>query len=132
MWRDIISVEMPVGKLKPNKIPERLWQHISVDFITKLLVSKGHDLILLVCNRFSKMSHFVAITEKKTTEELVRLFRDNIYVVATTRQNGTRSLLTSAKLSDGYLVVGITRELNKKPLLHCSSIYINYMWSVLQ
>ena len=27
---------------------------------------------------------------------------------------------------------GITRELDKEPSLHCSSIYINYMWSVLQ
>jgi len=39
-------------------------------------------------------------------------------VVATTHRNGTRSLLTSAKLSVGYLVVGITRELDKEPLLH--------------
>ena len=53
-------------------------------------------------------------------------------VVATTCWNGTRSLLTSAKLSVGYLVVGITRELDKELLLHCSSIYINYMWSMLQ
>ena len=53
-------------------------------------------------------------------------------VVATTRWNGTCDMLTSAKLSVGYLVVGITRELNKEPSLHCSSIYINTMWSVLQ
>ena len=52
-------------------------------------------------------------------------------VVATTCRNGTHSLLTSAKLSVGYLVVGITRELDKEPLLHCSSIYINTMWSML-
>ena len=44
-------------------------------------------------------------------------------VVATTHQNGTRSLLTSAKLLVGYLVVGITRELDKEPLLYWSSIY---------
>ena len=39
-----------------------------------------------------------------------------------------------AKLSVGYQVMngGITRELDKEPSLHCSSIYINYMWSVLQ
>ena len=55
-----------------------------------------------------------------------------VFVVATTRQNGTHSMLTSAKLSVDYLVVGITRELNKEPSLHCSSIYINTMWSVLQ
>jgi len=53
-------------------------------------------------------------------------------VVATTRWNGTCSMLTSAKLIEGYLVVGITRELDKEPLLYCSSIYINTMWSVLQ
>jgi len=53
-------------------------------------------------------------------------------VVATTRRNGTRSLLTSAKLLVGYLVVGITRELDKEPLLHCSSIYTITLWSMLQ
>ena len=41
-------------------------------------------------------------------------------------------MLTSAKLSVGYLVVKITRELNKEPSLHCSSIYINTIWSILQ
>jgi len=55
-----------------------------------------------------------------------------LHVVATTHRNGTCDMLTSAKLSVGYPVVGITRELDKEPLLHCSSIYINYMWSVLQ
>ena len=39
-------------------------------------------------------------------------------VVAITRWNGTHSLLTSAKLSVGYLVVGITRELDKEPSLY--------------
>ena len=39
-----------------------------------------------------------------------------------------------AKLSSGLLSNewGITRELDKEPLLHCSSIYITYKWSVLQ
>ena len=44
----------------------------------KLPVSKGHDSILVVCDRFLKMSHFVATTEKTTAEELTRLFRDNV------------------------------------------------------
>ena len=70
--------EMPAGKLRPNEVPERLWQYILVDFITKLLMSKGHDSILVVCDRFSKMSHFVATTEKTMAEGLARLFRDNV------------------------------------------------------
>ena len=70
--------EMPAGKLRPNEVLGRPWQYISVDFITKLPMSKGHDSILVVCNRFSKMSHFVVTTEKTTAEGLVRLFRDNV------------------------------------------------------
>jgi len=72
-------VEMPTGKLRPNEILERLWQHILVNFIMKLLVSKGHDLILVVCNRFSKMFYFVMMTEKAMAEGLARLFRDNVW-----------------------------------------------------
>ena len=70
--------EMPAGKLRPNEVLGRPWQYISVDFITKLPLSKGHDSILVVCDRFSKMSHFVVTTEKTTAEGLVRLFRDNV------------------------------------------------------
>ena len=71
-------VKMLAGKLRPNQIPEKLWQHISVDFIMKLPVSKGHDSILVVCDKFSKMSHFVITTEKMMVEGLTRLFRDNM------------------------------------------------------
>ena len=63
--------EIPVGKLRPNEIPERLWQHILVDFIIKLLVSKDYNSILVVYDRFLKMSHFVAMTEKIMAKGLV-------------------------------------------------------------
>ena len=39
-------------------------------FITKLLVSKDYDSILVVCNRFSKILHFVVTTEKIMVEGL--------------------------------------------------------------
>jgi len=71
--------EMPAGKLRSNQIPERPWQHILVDFIMKLPMSKGHDSILVVCDRFLKMSHFVATTERTMAEGLVRLFRDYVW-----------------------------------------------------
>ena len=100
------KAEMPAGKLRPNEIPERPWQHISVDFITKLLMSKGHDLILVVCDRFSKMSHFVVITEKTTVEGLVRLFRDNVWKL---------HRLPESVISDRepQFAAGSTKELNK-------------------
>ena len=41
-----------------------------------------------------------------------------LLIVATTHRNGTHSLLTSAKLLTDYLVVGITRELDKELSLY--------------
>ena len=77
-----------------------------MDFITKLLVSKDHDLILVVCDRFSKTSYFVATTEKTTAEGLARLFRDNVW-----KLHG----LPESVISDRgpQFVAGMTKELNK-------------------
>ena len=98
--------EMPIRKLRPNEIPEKPWQHILVDFITKLPVLKGHDLILVICDRFLKMSHFVATTEKMTAEGLARLFRDNVW-----KLHG----LPESMISDRgpQFAAGLTKELNK-------------------
>jgi len=50
-----------------------------VDFITKLLLVVGMDVILVVCNRLSEITHFVAATEGMLVEDLARLFRDNMW-----------------------------------------------------
>ena len=77
-----------------------------MDFITKLPVSKGHDSILVVCDRFLKMSHFVAITEKTMAEGLARLFRDNVWKL--------HGLPESVILDRGpQFAAGMTKELNK-------------------
>jgi len=52
--------------------------HLTVDFITKLPVVAGKDAILVVCDRLSKMTHFVATMEGTSVEGLARLFRDNV------------------------------------------------------
>jgi len=53
--------------------------YLIVDFITKLLLVAEENAILVVCNRLSKMTYFVATTEKISAEGLVRLFRDNVW-----------------------------------------------------
>ena len=42
-----------------------------VDFITKLLLLTGKDMILVVYNRLSEMAHFVATTKEILAEKLV-------------------------------------------------------------
>ena len=66
-------------KLKLSEVPEKPWIHLTVDFITKLPVVAGKDAILVVYNRLSKMTYFMATTEGTTAEGLVRLFRDNVW-----------------------------------------------------
>jgi len=66
------------GKLKLGEVLEKPWTHISVDFITKLPMVARKDAILVVCDRLSKIIHFVATTEGTTAEGLARLFRDNV------------------------------------------------------
>ena len=44
----------------------------------KLLLVAGKDAILVVCNRLSKITHFVVIIKGMIIEGLARLFRDNV------------------------------------------------------
>ena len=66
------------GKLKLSEVPKKPWMHLTMDFIIKLPVVAGKDAILVICNRLSKMMHFVATTEGTSVEGLTRLFRDNV------------------------------------------------------
>jgi len=66
--------EVPAGKLMPNAIPEKPWSYILADFITKLPLVQGYDAILVVCDCFSKMAHFIATTERTSAEGLAKLF----------------------------------------------------------
>ena len=99
-------MEEVVGKLKLSEVPEKPWTHLTVDFITKLPVIAGKDAILVVCNRLSKMTHFVATTEETSAEGLARLFRDNIWKL--------HGLPESVVLDRGpQFAAELTKELNR-------------------
>jgi len=95
--------EAPVEKLKLSKILEKLWIHLMVDFITKLLLVAGKDAILVVYNKLSKI---VATTKRTLVKGLARLFRDNIWKL--------HGLPESVVLDKGpQFIVELTRKLNK-------------------
>ena len=64
----------PAGKLMPNAVLEKPWSHIIADFITKLPLAQGYDTILVVCNRITKIAHFVPTTERTSVERVAKLF----------------------------------------------------------
>ena len=72
-------MEVLTKKLKLSEVPEKPWTYLTVDFITKLLVVAEKDTILVVCDRLSKMTYFVATIEGTLAKGLARLFRDNMW-----------------------------------------------------
>jgi len=93
-------------KLKLGEVPKKLWSHLMVDFITKLPVVAGKDAILVVYDRLSKMTHFVATTEETSVEGLVRLFWDSVWKL--------HGLPESVVLDRRpQFAVELTKELNK-------------------
>ena len=99
-------MEELAGKLKLSEMPKKPWSHITVDFITKLLVVAGKDVILVVCDQLSKMTHFVATMEGTSVKGLARLFRDNVWKL--------HGLLESVVSDKGpQFAAGLTKELNK-------------------
>ena len=98
--------EEPAGKLKLSEVPQKTWSHLTVDFITKLPVVAEKDAILVVCDRLSKMTHFVATTEETSVEGLARLFRDNVWKL--------HGLPESVVLDRGpQFAAEVTKELNR-------------------
>jgi len=99
-------MEELAGKLKLSEVPKKPWSHIIVDFITKLLVVAGKDVILVVCDQLSKITHFVATTEETLAEGLARLFWDNVWKL---------HRLPESVVSDRGLqfVAELTKELNR-------------------
>ena len=126
--------EEPVGKLKLSEVPQKTWTHLTVDFITKLLVVAGKDTILVVCDRLSKMTHFVATMEGTSVEGLARLFRDNVWKL--------HGLLESVVSDRGpQFAAELTKELNQmlgiktklSTAFHLSqisfSLYLHNQWT---
>ena len=98
--------EKPAGKLKLSEVLQKTWMHLTVDFITKLLIIAGKDVILVVYDRLSKMTHFIAITEGTLAEGLVRLLQDNVWKL--------HGLLESVVLDRGpQFAAELTKELNR-------------------
>ena len=94
------------GKLKLSEVLKKPWSHLTVDFITKLLVVVGKDAILVVYDWLSKMTYFVATTEGISAEGSARLFWDNVW-----KLHGLPESVVSDR--GPQFAVELTKELNR-------------------
>ena len=68
------------GLFSPLPIPEGRWTDISLDFVTGVPRCKnGHDMILVVVDRFTKMAHFIPTRKTATAEQCAKLMVDNCF-----------------------------------------------------
>ena len=99
-------MEEPAGKLKLSEVPKKPWSHLTVDFIMKLPVVAGKDAVLVVCDRLSKITYFVATMEETSVKGLARLFWDNVWKL--------HGLLESVVSDRGpQFAVELMKELNR-------------------
>jgi hypothetical protein len=69
----------PYGLLQPLPIPQRPWLSISLDHIVELPPSRGHNAILVVVDRHSKMAHFIPANTTDTAATFARQFIDRVF-----------------------------------------------------
>ncbi|KAK1421720.1 hypothetical protein QVD17_24278 [Tagetes erecta] len=64
-----------IRRAQPLEITEWKWEHITMDFITKLpRTPKGYDTIWVVVDRLTKSAHFLPIKEAISSEKLAEVF----------------------------------------------------------
>ncbi|KNZ49959.1 uncharacterized protein VP01_466g2, partial [Puccinia sorghi] len=68
------------GLLQPLPIPPLPWHSLSMDFISQLPLSNGYDAILVVVDRFSKMSLFIQTKTTCNSSELADLFIEHVFL----------------------------------------------------
>ncbi|KAI3669068.1 hypothetical protein L6452_40289 [Arctium lappa] len=71
--------QRPYGSLQSLEIPEWKWEHITMDFMTKVSRTlRGHDAIWVVVDRLTKSAHFLAMRETLPMDKLEKLYIDEI------------------------------------------------------
>ncbi|KAK3241869.1 hypothetical protein CYMTET_48393 [Cymbomonas tetramitiformis] len=71
----------PDGLLNPHTIPTRLWQVVSVDFVTGLPVTaRNHDAFATFTCKLSKMVHIIPLNFQDSSSEVIaRIYFDHIW-----------------------------------------------------
>jgi hypothetical protein len=70
----------PYGELQPIPVPEKAWETVAMDFITKLPKSKEpltgtlYDSILVITDKLTKYAYFLPYKEESTAEDIAYTF----------------------------------------------------------
>ena len=85
----------PYGLLKKLLIPKRSWNSISMDFIEKLPMSDGSNMILVIVDCLTKQLIFIPTINTITSQMLAKLFILHVF-----SKHGIPSHITSNRGSE--------------------------------
>jgi len=73
-----VQHQKKLGELYPLEIPQGPWQEISINIIGPLPRSNGMDVIVVIVDQFTKMIQLKATTTSISSEEIAKIYRDDI------------------------------------------------------
>jgi hypothetical protein len=103
------------GLLKPLRVPDKAWTHVSMDFIEGLPKSEGKYVILVVVDRFTKYSHCLPLSHPFTVKQVADLYLDQVSklhgppaVIVSDRDR----IFTSGLWQDFFKAIGVKLHLS--------------------
>ncbi|XP_031479939.1 uncharacterized protein LOC116250456 [Nymphaea colorata] len=76
--REKYEATKPPGHLNPLPIPDKPWEDVSMDFIDAMPRSEGKEAVLVVVDRLTKYSHFVALPKNYHGPMVAGVYQDHI------------------------------------------------------
>ena len=104
-----------LGLLQPLELPQQSWSNITMNFIKGLPKSNGKHVIMVVVDRFTKCTHFVAMAHSFNARKVAKLFMGNIYKLhglPSSIVSDRDKLFTSAFWQELFKVMGTKLEIS--------------------
>ena len=74
-----IEHQKPGGTLQPLDIPVWKWEHVSMDFVTGLpMTRRKNDTVWVIVDRFTKSTHFLPMRVNLPLQQLAELYMSKI------------------------------------------------------
>jgi len=77
--RTKLITHAPFGTLLPPPTPNKNWDSISIDFLSKLLPSNDFTTVIVFVDRRSKRAHFIPCSDDLDSYDFAKIFMEEVF-----------------------------------------------------